>query len=218
MTEAKDSTPTADPIYEALKAAIMAGQLAPGEPLRQDEIARQHGVSKIPVREALLRLEVDGFVLFRKNKGATVREISPAEVLDLMDIRVALECRALELAIPQMAQSDLDRAQAILQACRPDADLAEWSGLNERFHQAIYEPCGNGALLQMIADLRARLGPFVRLLVTETTGFQRPLQEHQDILDACAAGQSARAVNLLRAHIETTRRETAALMRRRRML
>lgn len=218
MTETKDSTPTADPIYEALKAAIMTGQLAPGEPLRQDEIARQHGVSKIPVREALLRLEVDGFVLFRKNKGATVREISPAEVLDLMDIRVALECRALELAIPQMAQSDLDRAQAILQACRPEADLAEWSGLNERFHQAIYEPCGNGALMQMIADLRARLGPFVRLLVTETTGFQRPVQEHQDILDACAAGQSARAVNLLRAHIETTRRETAALMRRRRML
>lgn len=218
MNEMKHDTPTAEPIYESLKEAILSGQLAPGEPLRQDEIARQHGVSKIPVREALLRLEVDGFVLFRKNKGATVREISPAEVLDLMDIRVALECRALELAVPQMAKSDLDRARAILREYSEYASLAEWSSLNVRFHQALYEPCGNASLLQMIADLRARLGPFVRLLVTETSGFERPVQEHQDILDACAAGDAAKAIRLLRDHIETTRKETAALMRRRRML
>lgn len=218
MNETKLDTPTAVPIYESLKAAILSGQLAPGEPLRQDEIARQHGVSKIPVREALLRLEVDGFVLFRKNKGATVREISPSEVLDLMDIRVALECRALELSIPQMAKSDLDRARAILREYSKGASLAEWSSLNVRFHQALYEPCGNASLLQMIADLRARLGPFVRLLVTETSGFERPVQEHQDILDACAAGDAGLAIRLLRDHIETTRKETAALMRRRRML
>lgn len=218
MTDTKDTIPTAEPIYEALKTAILSGDLAPGEPLRQDEIARQHGVSKIPVREALLRLEVDGFVLFRKNKGATVREVAPSEILDLMDIRVALECRALELAVPQMAKSDLDRARAILNDYREEASLADWSSLNVRFHQAIYEPCGNAALLQMIADLRARLGPFVRLLVTETSGFERPVQEHQDILDACAAGEVGRAVKLLRDHIETTRKETAALMRRRSVL
>ena len=218
MNQMKPDTPMAEPIYEALKAAILAGELAPGEPLRQDEIARQHGVSKIPVREALLRLEVDGFVLFRKNKGATVREVAPSEVLDLMDIRVGLECRALELAVPQMAKSDLDRAHAILQDYSARATPAEWSSLNVRFHQALYEPCGNAALLTMIADLRARLGPFVRILVSETTGFERPAQEHQDILDACSAGDATRAVRLLREHIETTRKETAALMRRRRML
>lgn len=218
MIEARDNAPTAEPIYEALKAAILAGTLAPGEPLRQDEIARRHGVSKIPVREALLRLEVDGFVLFRKNRGATVREISPAEILDLQDIRVALECRALELAVPQMAKSDLERARAVLEDYTEQASPSDWSGMNVRFHQALYEPCGNAALLQMVADLRERLGPFVRLLVSETSGFERPAQEHRDILTACEAGDTQKAVRLLRQHIETTRKETAALMRRRRML
>jgi DNA-binding GntR family transcriptional regulator len=214
MTEKDSLQPTAEPIYEALKAAIMAGTLAPGEPLRQDDIARQHGVSKIPVREALLRLEVDGFVLFRKNKGATVRELSATEVLNLLDIRVALECRALELAIPQMAESDLERVRQLLNDYDRETRHEGWSTLNTLLHEALYEPCGNEPLLQMIRDVRARLGPAVRLLVSETTGLKRPQGEHRQILAACEAGDVPRAVHLLRRHIETTRKETAARLRR----
>jgi DNA-binding GntR family transcriptional regulator len=210
--------PTAEPIYEALKAAITAGTLLPGEPLRQDDIARQHGVSKIPVREALLRLEVDGFVQFRKNKGATVREVSAGEILNLMDIRIALECRALELAIPQLAQSDLARARQALDDYDRAADAESWSALNIQFHTALYEPCGNEPLLQMIRDVRGRLGPAVRLLVTQTTGFERPQDEHRAILAACEAADVGAAVRLLRKHIETTRKETAARMRRQGMV
>lgn len=218
MTETKHSTPTAEPIYEALKTAIMSGALSPGEPLRQDDIARQHGVSKIPVREALLRLEVDGFVLFRKNKGATVRELTATEVLNLLDIRVALECKALELAIPHMAESDLSVARSVLDDYSHETTAVAWSALNIRFHQSLYDPCGNEPLLQMISDLRARLGPFVRLLVTEATGFERPNAEHREILDACARGDRETAVELLRQHIETTKKETGARMRRRGMV
>ena len=209
-----DTTPTADPIYATLRAAILSGALAPGEPLRQDEIARQHGVSKIPVREALLRLEAEGFVLFRKNKGATVREVSAAEILNLMDIRVALECRALELAVPAMAESDLAAAGLILRDYDHETDLEQRSLLNQRFHEALYDPCGNPPLMQLIRDLRARLGPAVRLLVTKTTGLERPASEHHAILAACAAGNAPQAAALLRAHIETSRKETAAALRR----
>ena len=216
MPPADTALPTAEPIYEALKSAIMAGLLAPGEPLRQDEIARQHGVSKIPVREALLRLEADGFVLFRKNRGATVREVSATEILNLMDIRLALECRALELAVPQMAESDLARARQLLDEYDRETVLERLSALNIRFHEALYAPCGNLPLLQMIRDLRARLGPAVRLLVTEATGIQRPASEHRAILAACAAGEAEKATALLRHHIETTRKETAAGLRQRR--
>lgn len=218
MTPKDNLQPTAEPIYEALKAAITAGTLLPGEPLRQDDIARQHGVSKIPVREALLRLEVDGFVQFRKNKGATVREVSATEILNLMDIRIALECRALELAVPQLAQSDLARAHALLDEYDSATNLESWSALNIQFHQALYEPCGNDPLLQMIRDVRARLGPAVRLLVTETTGLERPQDEHRAILAACEAGDVTAAVRVLRGHIETTRKETAARMRRQGMV
>lgn len=206
---------TAEPIYDALKSAIMAGELLPGEPLRQDEIARNHGVSKIPVREALLRLEVDGFVTFRKNKGATVRELTPQEILNLLDIRVALECKALELAVPHMVHSDFDKADNILSEYGESTDISTWSDLNVRFHQALYDPCDNPLLLQMIDDLRARIGPVTRLLVTETSGLERPHQEHHRILDACKAGEVGKAVDLMRQHIETTKKETAARLRRR---
>lgn len=211
----KDETLTADPVYQALKSAIMAGDLAPGQPLRQDEIARQHGISKIPVREALLRLEMDGFVLFRKNKGAIVRELSAQDVLNLMDIREALECKALELAVPHMIDSDLAAARVVIEEYGHEKTIEAWSRLNLRFHQILYEPCGNPPLLQMIEDLRARIGPVLRLLVTETSGLARPHGEHQEILDACTARDTAKAVGLLRQHIQTTRKETAAKLRRR---
>lgn len=213
MPDNKSEQLTADPIYDTLKSAIMAGELLPGSPLRQDEIARRHGVSKIPVREALLRLEVDGFVTFRKNRGATVRELSSHEVLNLMDIRLALECKALELAVPNMVQSDLDAAAGVLAEYGESTDVAAWSGLNIRFHQALYVPCDNPLLLQMIDDIRARIGPATRLLVTEASGFERPHREHCDILEACRVGQVEAAGELMRQHIETTRKEVAARLR-----
>lgn len=214
MTNMKSTQPSAEPIYEALKAAIIAGELEPGEPLRQDAIALQHGVSKIPVREALLRLESDGFVLFRKNRGAIVREISATEILNLLDVRVALECKALELAVPNMIEQDFVLLRDILDEYSHETTPAAWSALNVRFHHGLYEPCGNPHLLAMIEDLRARIGPGMRLLVSETTGFKRPHEEHQEILALCKAGNRKPAVDLLRRHIETTRKEIAARMRR----
>lgn len=214
MNESKTDQITADPIYESIKSAIIGGELTPGEPLRQEEIARNHGVSKIPVREALLRLEVDGLVQFRKNKGAIVRGLSPEEILNLMDIRVALECKALELAIPSMVESDIAAGKALLDTYSHETDYKSWSDLNVQFHQILYEPCGNPALLDMIDDVRTRMGPFIRTLVSETSGLKRPHQEHIAILDAAARGKTEQAVELLRRHIETTKKEMAARLRR----
>jgi len=211
----KSSTSLSKPIYDALKEDIITGKLAAGKPLRQDEIAKEHGVSKVPVREALLKLESDGFVVFRKNCGATVRELSIAEILHLMDIRVALECKALELAIPNLIQADLVEAKRILDEYTDEDNLSYWSKMNQRFHHLLYEPCGNVQLLEMIAEVQRKMGPTIRLLVTETTGLTRPQAEHRDILSACEANNVALGVELLKQHIETTKKETAAMLRRR---
>lgn len=205
---------TSQPIYESLREAIMSGEIPAGAPLRQDEIALRHGVSKIPVREALLKLEADGFVLFRKNRGAMVRELSAAELLHMMDIRVALECKALELAIPNLVQSDFDDAREVLAHYNDIDSVDHSSNMNRRFHHILYEPCANPQLIAMITDLQQRIGPYLRLLVTDTSGSNRPSAEHQAILKACEAADIPLAVDLLRRHIETSKKETAARLRR----
>ena len=93
--------------------------------------------------------------------------------------------------------------------------MARWSELNARFHQTLCEPCDNPELLGMISDLRHRVGPVLARLVTEASGRDRPLAEHEQILAACEARDAGRAVALLRGHIEATKKETAAHLRRR---
>ncbi|HPE59544.1 MAG: GntR family transcriptional regulator [Thiothrix sp.] len=205
--------PTAEPIYDALKEAILRGELVPGDPLRQDEIARSHGVSKIPVREALLRLEVDGYVLFRKNRGAMVREISAQDILNAMDIRVALECKALELAIPNMVSADLEAARRILDACE-GAEPRHWCKMVARFHATLYAPCDNPELLLMISGLRERLGAFTAAFFPDRAGLTRPQQDYAEILRSCEKGDVEQGVALLAKHIQTTKKETAARLRR----
>lgn len=204
----------ADPIYDDIRAAILSGEITPGAPLRQDEIAKRFGVSKIPVREALRRLEVDNLVVFERNKGASVRHYSETEVLQLLDIRIALECRALELAVPNMIATDFIDMRQLLDDYAKRTDPAEWGAMNAKFHQMLYEPCGNPQLMKMIDDLHGKLGQFLRLLVSTASGLERPMREHDDILEACERGDTQVAVQAMRQHIEATQKEVAAFLRR----
>ncbi|NTG32083.1 GntR family transcriptional regulator, partial [Agrobacterium rhizogenes] len=94
-------------VRDGLREAILTGAYEEGQQLRQDELAEQFGTSRIPVREALRQLEGEGLVELHANKGAVVKGSSVEDVLEMLDIRIALECRALKLAIPNMAAEDL---------------------------------------------------------------------------------------------------------------
>lgn len=207
-------TSASEPVYEALRKAILSGELVGEVPLRQDDIAKQHGISKIPVREALRRLEMEGLVEFKPRRGAFVRAVNDQEVLDLLDIRIALETRALELSIPNMVHSDFVAAQAILDAYVESTNPEEWGALNQRFHRCILEPCGNKRLLSLIDDINTRMGPLLRMRVTKVSGLERPAHEHAEILKACAEGKANEAVTSLKKHIDVSKREVAAQIRR----
>ena len=161
-------------VYDALRRDILSGALAGGAPLRQDDIAAQHGISKIPVREALRRLETEGLVTFRPRRGAIVCQLSEGDILELLDIRIGLECRALELAIPKMVESDFCLARELLDAYAKTTSQDRWSALNLEFHRSLYEPCGNRQLLTMIRQLEQRMNSFMRLRVTQASGLARP--------------------------------------------
>lgn len=198
-----------DRIASELRERIFRGELAGGLPLRQEQIAEEFGVSRIPVREALSRLEAEGLVVRSHNRGCTVATLSFADLLESVEIRKALECAALRLAVPKLTAKDAARAEDILaryaRATRPD----EWTELNLEFHLTLYRPSGMPRILRMIEEIVRGTNRYLRVYISSVAGRDVPMEEHRAILDAAKAGDTRRAVRLLEAHIERTRRMLA---------
>ncbi len=204
---------TPDLVRDALRKAIFSGELAAGMQLRQDELASRFGTSRIPVREALRQLESEGLVTLHPNRGAAVSSVSLEDVLELLEIRIGLECRALKLAIPNMVDADLDSAAEILGGYDNEPEPQKWGEMNWRFHETLYVPCNRPKLLSMIELNYGHVSRFVRLQVSLAAGKQQPNREHWAILDACRAGDANTAIKLLEEHIVHTQKSLAAAMR-----
>lgn len=192
---------TPDLIAEALRQAIQHGLFAEGQSLRQDEIATQFGVSRIPVREALRQLEAEGLVTFHPNRGAMVAVLSPTAAQEICEIRIALESTALQLAIPQFTDVELDRAAAILQEVEQTTDPIRWSDLNWQFHAALYTPANRPRLLTLIKTLHVNVDRYIRLQIQVFDYRDRSQQEHHQLLAACQQRDETQAVTLLQYHI-----------------
>lgn len=201
-------------VYHRLRDLIIEGAFAGGHPLRQDELAAQFGVSRIPVREALRQLAAEGLVAYEANRGAIVSSVSLGDALEMLDIRIALECRALRLAIPNLTDSDCTRIEAVLEAYGSAEDVADCGRLNRDFHLALYAPADRPRLLALIQDNFDNANRFTRLQVSIATGRERPHREHQEIFRACRGGEVDRAVQLLEAHITYSQKALVATVRR----
>ncbi len=114
--------PAPELVRDGVREAIFSGLLPEGTQLRQDQLAEQYGTSRIPVREALRQLESEGLVRIEPNKGAVVTSLSVGDVLEMLDIRIALECHALRLAVPNMVEEDFAYAESILETYNADPD------------------------------------------------------------------------------------------------
>ncbi len=134
------------------------------------------------------------------------------EVEEMLDIRIALELRALKLAIPNLTRESLDKARGILETYDRCDEPHQWRDLNLAFHLALYGPCDRPRLVKMIEDEQLANSHFLRTYVSITVGRDDAQAEHYEILAACAARDSRRALRLLETHIEHTR---LALQRRR---
>ena len=199
--------------YEAIKKLIIDGDLPEGQPIRQVEIADQLGLSKIPVREALIRLEAEGLVKLTPNVGATVIVRTMDDYMEMLYIRLALECKALELSIPNMVEQDIEKSQEILNQYASTEDARERSDLNLAFHESLYAPCMRPQLLKMIGQVQNQMGRILRHKISQVAGYKRSMQEHQDILDACAKADIKLASKLLAKHLEETQKELRAYFR-----
>jgi DNA-binding GntR family transcriptional regulator len=187
------ATSTPDLIAESLREEILRGDLAPGQPLRQEELAARFGVSRLPVRDALLRLEAQGLVHVYPNRGAFVISLSVDEVREIYEMRILLEGDIIERAVPRMTADDWRRIEAAHAEATRSAGGPEWIEGDWRFHRALYEPAGRSHQLATIDNLRSTVARYSSghdALPVRTPDW---LADHDAILEACRARSSIAA-------------------------
>lgn len=201
----------ADAVYEHLRQAIMLGELAPDDRLRQGELADRLGVSLIPVREAVTRLEADGLVVVRPRLGARVAPVSAADARELFAMKCVLETLALREAVPLAQRADWVEARGFVEQMDGVADPLRYAELNAQFHLALYRPCAMPRLLQTIKRVWGATFRYSAIWRRTGAGMQDSQDEHRGILAAAQAGRVDDACALLEAHIGSAGERILAL-------
>ena len=195
---------TADSVAAALRSALHQGRWAPGAALRQEDLASEFGVSRIPVREALNKLQAEGLVVVEPNRGAFVARLSAAEVDEVFDLRVLLECDALRHAIPQHSARTLRQLQALQAELDVEDDPNLWLVTDAAFHEVLYAPSGRSKTLEMIAMLCASVTRLYRAHLSPQSRRKGWRDEHHALLKAVGARQVDKAVAALTRHLRET--------------
>ncbi|MFI6326079.1 GntR family transcriptional regulator [Nonomuraea sp. NPDC050556] len=174
-------------VYEALKERIVEGELTPGQRLIERDLAAELAVSRIPVREALGRLEAERLVVVVPRRGVLVSPFTPDDVADFFDVRESLEVLAARLAAERASSADLVRLREVLaEADRAtgESDARGMALANAAFHAAVVDVSGNALLRDLMRPLEARLRWLFRLTVDRDPGEQ--CAEHHALYEAIA--------------------------------
>ena len=203
----------------ALRERILRGDFPEGEPLRQDALAEDLGVSRIPVREALRQLEAEGLVTFNPHRGAVVSSLSLDEIAELFELRAEIECDLLSRAIPGMTKEQLDRATDVLddfETALRSGEAERWGPLNWHFHAALYAPANRNFTMGIVQKLHHHSDRYFRIQLFLAHGGETANEEHRAIAAAVADRDVARATSLMRAHILGAGESLRALLREQR--
>jgi DNA-binding GntR family transcriptional regulator len=195
-------------VSRALEAALVAGELRPGEIYSAPSLAEEFGVSATPVREAMLDLVKDGFVEVVRNKGFRVLEVSEADLDQISDIRLLLEVPSTVRAASALTSENFDRLAEIASEITISADSGDvisYLDADRRFHVELIATVGNPRLTDLVDRLRrqTRLSGLVAL--ARTGRLVASADEHHQLLAALRAGDADAAARLMRAHIGHTR-------------
>jgi DNA-binding GntR family transcriptional regulator len=193
-------------VADKLRDQIIRGEIPEGAQLRQDAIANQYQVSRIPVREALRQLDAEGLIAIVPNRGAVVPALSADDVEELFSIRALLEPEVLKLSIPHLTEEDFSEADAVLsdyeKELRSDDHVSAWGRINWQFHSILYSRANQPRFMAIIRNVNNSGERYTRLQLYLTHGMKRANEEHHQILEFCRQRDQARACKLLRQHIE----------------
>lgn len=198
-------------VAEAIREKILNGEFKAGESLRQAALAAELGVSRIPVREALLNLEGEGLVVFEAHKGATVTQLNATHVDELFELRAMLEGHLLAASLPLLSSDKLDEAGDILtrldRALGGENAVNNWSELNSQYHNLLYSAANRPQTQDLVNTLNKNADRYIRMHLLWAGGISKAGPEHNQLLAFCRTGDVDQAVAVLKRHILSSRDE-----------
>ena len=209
-----DTRPLRQQIADALQAAILSGEIGPGEALVETDIAARLGVSRAPVREALQLLANSGLVETVPYRGTTVRSLSSRDVEEIYSLRSVLETFALRRAMARDASGLAATLRVICEAMEGCAAQGDWAGVSiedERFHRQLIAAAGHGLLDSVWHELHARVRQIMALRNLANEDTMTIVHNHLPIVAAIESGDLATAERRLERHIATAADLAASL-------
>lgn len=200
-------------LREEIEEMIAVGRFAPGEHLDETALSKEFGVSRTPVREALIQLATVGIVLIRPRRGAIVAEIGAQQLVAMFEVMAELEAVCGRLAARRMTPAEhanLLAAHRDCQGASDDPDLYYYK--NEQFHDQIYAGSHNDYLAEQARSLHRRLRPYRRLQLRVRDRVSASYSEHDAVVKAIVAGDCEKAADLLRQHVMIQGERFADLM------
>lgn len=206
LTPISTGTTLTERVYGTIKEAILDLTLKPGSPLVEDELARQLGTSKTPVRDALLALERDGLVTKIPYKGTYVSDVSLKDATEIFELRAVLEGLAARLAARSFSPKELDEAERLLGAAdeaRARGDFGAASSYGAQFHRLIDLRADNRRLMPILEKLEEQLRRLRRMSDLLEGRLTKSAREHRQILAALRTGDPSQVEQAMRQHLES---------------
>lgn len=194
----------ADQIRMSVEEAIRIGELMPGDAIDEAALMERFGVSRTPVREALLQLQAQQLLQSQSRGGMVVARMDIQQLLSMWELLAELEGVSARLATDRMTAQDLQELESVHRAAEPAVaaeDIVAWQGHNRAFHEVLYRSCANASLRDAILQMRSRTGAYRRHAFAAIGLIRRSWEQHEQILHAVRARDTSRAWELMVSHL-----------------
>lgn len=201
-----ETVPLSEAIYLAIRERIFNGSTPPGTELRQELLAQQLGVSRVPLREAMSRLQAEGLIVLRPRRGFAVTSLDLSEIVEIFELRMVLEEHAIGVATRSRTQADLTDVEELLRRMT-EMDksapnyLGRWLDVNREFHHRLVASARRPRVSSLITNLRDTIEPYIRIESHLMGEVDDAGNEHQAIVEAFRARAADKAGALIRDHV-----------------
>lgn len=193
--------PPVEQAYQYVLQSIMSGELTPGMRIPAEAVAEALGVSRMPVRDGLRRLEGDGAITIFANRGASVAQFSREEIIELIEMRAVLEGHAARAAMPKIGRDDLEELDQLkLRMERAANDLSKWMLRHDEFHNYLTALSRRALLMRQTERMRIMLRPYYHQYYAKTGELEIAGLEHRKIIDALRKGDADHVEQIVRSH------------------